>query len=311
MKAKTHINIGTRGSKLALFQANTVKDMLSHSFPEYSFEIKIISTKGDRIVDQPLSQIGDKGLFTRELEEQLLSGEIDMAVHSLKDLPTELPKGLTVGAILERADPRDVVVSSNHLTLNSLTRSHTVATSSLRRKAALLNLNPELHIVDIRGNIDTRIRKMQEGYCDAIVMAAAGVERLGLTHFITEYLDRETLIPAPGQGAIAVETASAHAAVAPFLAKLNHPNTALEVQAERSFLNRLQGGCQVPIGCFARIMGNSLQLTGFIATVTGELFIRESYTGTSAQAWETGIHLAEIILHKGGQQILENLRSNI
>jgi hydroxymethylbilane synthase len=225
---KKTVKIGTRGSQLALFQAELTKTKLLEKFPEIDVEIVIIKTKGDKILDVALSKIGDKGLFTKEIENALLAGEVDMAVHSLKDLPTTLPEGLKLGAVLERAEFRDALVSKDGRKLHELTEHDVIATSSLRRKASLLRYNKNFQIVDIRGNVNTRLRKMEEGYCDAMIMAAAGLQRLELDHFITEIINPETIIPAASQGIIAVESRFGDTATEEFLAAINHQSTGLQ-----------------------------------------------------------------------------------
>lgn len=303
------IKIGTRGSKLALYQAEQVKNAIEQLFPEVSTEIKIIKTKGDEVLDVALSKIGDKGLFTKELETELQNGDIDMAVHSLKDLPTELADYFTVGAVLERADFRDALVSRNHKKLSELTASDKIATSSLRRKAGLLNLNPDFQIIDIRGNVNTRLRKMEEGYCDAIIMAAAGLKRLGLESYITEVLEPETMIPAVSQGVIAVETRKNDDFMSGICQKLNHEQTWKTVIAERAYMKTLQGGCQVPVGCYTQLNNNSLTITGFIASTDGKTYLREQLTGNLGDAETLGKNLAESMLSKGGRKILLEIRN--
>lgn len=230
MMESDKIIVGTRGSKLALYQANKVKEELEVQYPKLTVEIKVIKTKGDKILDVALSKIGDKGLFTKELEVALLSKEIDLAVHSLKDLPTDLPDDFKVGAVLERADFRDALVSKGGVKLCELKTSHKIATSSLRRIAGLKKINPDFEIVDIRGNVNTRLQRMEDGHCDAMVMAAAGLQRLGLDHYITEILEPDGFIPAVAQGAIAVETCAGDDRTNNLLQAINHepPNRLLK-----------------------------------------------------------------------------------
>ncbi len=301
--------IGTRSSQLALYQANLVKDLLQKIYPEKTIELKHITTKGDVVLDVALSKIGDKGLFTKELEVQLITGEIDMAVHSLKDLPTVFPEGMQLGAILERAEHRDALVSKNNLTLDQLTPEHKIATSSLRRKSQLLRINPDFNIIDIRGNVNTRIRKMDEGYCDAMVMAGAGLLRLDMGNRITALLEKDVMIIAPGQGAIAIEVKGGNKEVLDLIAPLNHKETADIVSAERAFLEHLQGGCQVPVGSFATISGNKLHLQGIISSLDGKTHIEGKSSGNIEDAREIGLQLAEKLAKEGGNEILSQIRS--
>jgi hydroxymethylbilane synthase len=270
---KKIVKIGTRGSQLAMFQAELTKTKLLEKFPDITVEIVIIKTKGDKILDVALSKIGDKGLFTKEIENALLAGEVDMAVHSLKDLPTTLPDGLKLGAVLERAEFRDALVSKDGRKLNQLTENDVIATSSLRRKASLLRYNKNFQIVDIRGNVNTRLRKMEEGHCDAMIMAAAGLQRLELDHFITEIINPETIIPAASQGIIAVESRIGDIATEKFLAAINHQTSWTAGEAERGFLRAIEGGCQVPVGCFSQMDGEEITLTGFVASMDGEVYL--------------------------------------
>lgn len=304
------IKIGTRGSRLALYQAELVQTSLQKAFPEYRFEIKIIKTKGDKILDVALSKIGDKGLFTKELEIELLNGNIDLAVHSLKDLPTVFPEGLKLGAVLERGDKRDALVSLKGKKLNDLDKSDVLATSSLRRKAQLLKINPDFKIVDIRGNVNTRLQKMQDGLADATVMAAAGLKRMNFEDKITEILEPETFIPAVSQGAIATEIRSGNEKIEKLMQKINHPNTALAVSAERNFLRILEGGCQVPIGCNTQIQNGKIRIRGFVSGVDAKPFLCDEISGPAAQADKLAKTLAGKLIKKGAQKILNNIRLN-
>ncbi len=303
------IIIGTRGSKLALYQAHKVKSQIESTFSSIEVEIKIIKTKGDKILDVALSKIGDKGLFTKELEVALLQKEIDCAVHSLKDLPTQLPEEFCVSAVLERADYRDAFVSKNGLKLTDLTKEHTVATSSLRRIAGLKRINPYVKIVDIRGNVNTRLQKMEDGLCDAMIMATAGLQRLELDQYITEIIDPSVIIPAVAQGAIAIETLSDNQAVNNFFKSLNHEKTHLQITAERAFMKTLEGGCQVPVGAYSKIHGNKIELTGFVASVDGVNYLKDSITGQINEAKNIGIELANNLIKKGAQAILGEIRN--
>lgn len=303
------IRIGTRGSQLALYQAKKVKATLESIFPHLQVELKIIKTKGDKILDVALSKIGDKGLFTKEIENELLDGSIDLAVHSLKDLPTALPEGLKLGAVLERGEFRDALVSKNGKKLSELGAGDVVATSSLRRIAGLLKVNNQIIIKDIRGNVNSRLQKMEDGYCDAMIMAAAGLQRLGLEKYITEIIDPEVILPAVSQGAIAIETRIGDLEIEELMLKINHQETWDCIIAERAFLAELQGGCQVPLGCFSQVEKGKLTLHGFVASIDGEQFIRETISGEITLGANLGIALAGKMLEKGAFEILNKIKS--
>jgi hydroxymethylbilane synthase len=305
---KNTIRIGTRGSQLALYQANLTKKLLLEKFPEATVEITIIKTKGDKILDVALSKIGDKGLFTKELETALLENEVDIAVHSLKDLPTTLPEGLKLGAVLERGEFRDALVSKDGRKLSELNGNDIIATSSLRRQAGLLRQNKNFKIVDIRGNVETRLRKMEDGYCDAMIMAAAGLQRLNLEKYITEIIDPEVIIPATSQGVIAVESRNDDSRIDSYLNEINHPATWKAIEAERGFLRKIEGGCQVPVGCFTKTEGNSISITGFVAAIDGSEYLSDSETGLQENAELTGVKLAEKLIAKGASRILSDIR---
>ncbi len=302
------ITIGTRGSKLALYQAYKVKSEIEKIDNSIQIDVKIIKTKGDKILDVALSKIGDKGLFTKELEVALLNNEIDFAVHSLKDLPTELPKEFCVGAVLERADFRDALVSRDGLKIKELTAKHTIATSSLRRIAGLKRINPDFNIVDIRGNVNTRLQKMEDGYCDAMIMAAAGLKRLELDHYITEILDPIEFIPAVAQGAIAIESISENDKINNFLKIINHQQTLTQVTAERSFMKTLMGGCQVPVGSYSKLENNTLTLTGFVSSLDGKKYLKETVSNTIDMAEQMGKDLAQQLINQGANDILNDIR---
>lgn len=306
---KKTIRIGTRGSQLALYQAEKVKATLQLIFPDLQVELEIIKTKGDKILDVALSKIGDKGLFTKEIENALVDGSVDLAVHSLKDLPTALPDGLKLGAVLERGEFRDALVSVTGKTLSNLKAGDVVATSSLRRIASLLKINNQIIIKDIRGNVNSRLQKMENGHCDAMIMAAAGLQRLGLEKYITEIIDPEVILPAVSQGAIAIETRIGDTEIETLMAKLNHTQTWQAITAERAFLAKLQGGCQVPLGCFSEIENEKLTLHGFVASVDGQQFIRETISGDLANGADLGIELAEKMEEKGATEILNKIKS--
>lgn len=306
---KNTIRIGTRGSQLALYQAEKVKATLESLFPELQVELKIIKTKGDKILDVALSKIGDKGLFTKEIENELLDNSVDIAVHSLKDLPTRLPEGLKLGAVLERGEFRDAFVGKNGKKLADLKPGDVVATSSLRRIAGLLKINDQVVVKDIRGNVNSRLQKMDDGYCDAMIMAAAGLQRLGLEEYITEIIDPEIVMPAVSQGAIAIETRENDVEVDELMAKVNHVATWNAIIAERAFLAHLEGGCQVPLGCYSRIENNHLVLSGFVASVDGKQYIKETISGEIERGAELGIEMAVKMLERGAHEILSQIKS--
>lgn len=290
--------IGSRGSQLALWQANYIKDRLEARGEEA--RIEIIKTTGDKILDSPLHQLGGKGLFTKEIEEALLAGEIDLAVHSMKDLPTELPLGLVIAAIPQRADARDAMIGGK---LRNLRHGAVVGTSSLRRIAQLRRLRPDLDIRNIRGNVDTRIRKVEQGEYDAIVLAAAGLQRLGWGDIISELFRADIMCPAVAQGALAIETRTdgkGFDACAP----LDDPWTRLPVTAERSMLSALGGGCQIPIGAFGTLEGTELFLTGAVFSPDGAQMIRYTATGDCTKPSELGRGVAGVLLERGAQAVL-------
>ncbi len=303
------IKIGTRGSQLALYQANKLKSELVEQFPGTDFEIIVIKTKGDKILDVALSKIGDKGLFTKEIENALLDGRIDMAVHSLKDLPTVLPEGLKLGAVLKRGEFRDALVSTDGRKLSDLNNDDVIATSSLRRRAQLLKINPDFNIVDIRGNVNTRIKKMKDGYCTAMVMAAAGLQRLGLNEYISEIIDENAIIPAVSQGIIAVESRSNDQRINAFLERINDEESLTAGTAERTFLNVLEGGCQIPVGCYTGFEKDTFSIHGFISKPDGSQFISGSLAGRKSDAEEIAGQLAESFLKKGAKEIVAYIRN--
>lgn len=294
------LTIGSRGSQLALWQARWIEGRLE-AFGE-SARIEIIKTTGDKITDVPLAKVGTKGLFTKEIEEALLDGRIDVAVHSLKDLPTEMPAGLVIAAVPEREDPCDALVGRK---LADLPPGAKVGTSSLRRVAQIRALRPDIVIESVRGNVDTRLRKLDEGMYDAIVLAAAGLKRLGWESRIAEILPPEVMCPAVGQGALAVETRGDGGAGQQVCARLNHETTRIAVAAERALLGALGGGCQVPIGAYATCEGETLRLLGLVASPDGETVIRRQTFGAPSDAERLGRELGRELLAAGGSQILE------
>ena len=299
------LTIGSRGSQLALWQAHWVKGQLE-SLGE-QVRIEIIHTTGDKITDVALSKVGTKGLFTKEIEEALLDGRIDLAVHSLKDMPTDLPAGLTLAAIPQREDPRDALVGKK---LADLPDRCQVGTSSLRRAAQLRATRPDLRIENIRGNVDTRLRKLDEGLYDAIVLASAGLRRLGLKDRITEMLDPRVMCPAVGQGALAIETRSDAGRAQEICARLEHLETRTAVTAERAVLASLGGGCQVPIGAYAVIRDHRVSLEAVVVSPDGATVIRKQTSGPVDQAAQLGRDLGDALLAEGGRQILESVYGN-
>ncbi len=306
----TNIKIGTRKSKLALYQANLVREKLEQLFPDITFSLVPTATKGDKILDVALSKIGDKGLFTKELELALFRKEIDLCVHSLKDLPTVSPQGAKIGAILKRAEYKDAWVSREGMLLEEMGQEHTVATSSLRRKAQVLRINPQVKVIDIRGNVDTRLQKMKDGYCDAMVMAGAGLIRLGYQEQITTLFPPQYLVPACGQGAIAVEIRDNDADIEHIVSQIHDRVSYYQVSAERSFLNALQGGCQIPIGAHATITGEQLTIIGLVALPDGSKELRSEITGHMEEAEKLGRHLAEQVIAQGAHEILRQVRQD-
>lgn len=303
------IRIASRGSALALWQTNHVKTLLESAHPGIAVEITIIKTTGDQILNSPLSVIGGKGVFTKELEESLLANETDIAVHSLKDLPTTLPDGLQVTAILKRASVEDAFLSNSAgMTIESLPHGATVATGSLRRKAQLLALRPDLNIVDIRGNVPTRIEKLRNSTWSGMLLASAGIERLGLSEAINQKIPTTTIIPAPGQGAIAIEARAGDESIATICSVLHDEQTANAVTAEREVLRMLGGGCQVPLGTFASERDGALHLESCIAMTDGKKMIRaNAVSGLNETPFELGGRVASMLIEQGGDSIIASL----
>jgi len=300
------LRIGTRASQLALWQANWVKSELEKKYPGMEVTLTKIKTIGDKILDVPLAQVGGKGLFVKEIEEAMLRGEIDIAVHSMKDVPTEFPEGLGLHCITEREDPRDAVISRN-VKFADLPQGARIGTSALRRQAQLLKVRPDLEMVIIRGNVETRIRKLEDDNLDAVILAAAGLKRLGFTEKVGEYLDVDLSIPAIGQGALGIECRLPDPVVTEIIDFFNHPATAYAVRAERALLKRCEGGCQVPIAAHGTVTGTSLRLVGFIAAVDGSRSVRGEISGPVEQCEQLGIQLADKLLADGGKAILEEV----
>lgn len=300
--------IGTRGSKLAMWQAEHIAGRLGAAHPDLEIILRHIVTTGDRILDVPLAKIGGKGLFTKELENAMLAGEIDLAVHSLKDMPTELPEGLILAAITERLDPGDAFISPCYQTIDRLPPGARIGTSSLRRKAQLLHYRPDLTIVDLRGNIDTRLKKIEQEGLDGILLAVSGLKRLGWEERITEVIPAHICLPAVGQGALAIEARAGDDSVLALLACLEHAETRWAVTAERSFLREAEGGCQIPIGVYGKITDGRLLVEAVIAAPDGSRALRETITGDPADANSLGITLARSMLANGGHDLLTGIQ---
>ena len=344
---RNRVAIGTRGSKLALWQAEWVKSELNRLYPDLEVELIKIKTTGDKILDVPLAQVGGKGLFVKEIEESLLRHESDIAVHSMKDVPTDFPEGLHLAVVCKREDPRDAFISKirnsefKFQKFRDLSKGAKVGTSSLRRSCQLLNIRPDIRIEQLRGNLDTRLRKLDEGQFDAIILAAAGVKRLGLHHRITEILDFDVSLPAIGQGAVGIECRTEDGFINKLIAPLGHPETFICVKAERAFLKRLEGGCQVPIAAYARIIRQKsearnqksnppsppfskggqgginqiydinhqsiLVMDGLVGSITGDTVIKAHIEGNPDQAEHLGSEIAEDILSRGAKAILDEV----
>lgn len=301
-----NIRIGTRDSQLAMWQAEWVKNQLSKLYPDLSFELVSMKTKGDKILDVPLSKIGDKGLFTKELEQGLLNGELDMAVHSLKDMPTQLPPGLIISAFCEREEPRDVFLSKNGVLIGDLPSGAAIGTSSLRRKSQLKHYRPDLHFMDLRGNLQTRWRKLQESDMAGIVLAAAGVKRLGWEERITQILPEDIMLSAVGQGSIAVEIDEKRSDIAELLSRLNHIETEKAVHAERTLMRKLEGGCQVPIGALGQVVAGEIFLRGMVASLDGSRLIKAEARGVDPEL--VGTEVANRLIDLGAASILAEIR---
>jgi len=301
-----HLRIGTRGSLLAKWQAEFVRKQL-FALAGVETEIVIIKTAGDKLQNAPLTQIGGKGVFVKELEDALLVETIDLAVHSVKDVPTEVPSGLSFPAVLRRDDVRDCLVSANGATLANLRQGARVGTSSLRRQAQLRHLRPDLDVRDLRGNVDTRLRKVESGEYEAIVLAKAGLDRLGLSQRISEVFSPEVCMPAVGQGAIAVQCRVKDAEAAEVLSRLDHAETRNAIIAERALLKAVQGGCQVPLGAWARMERDQMAMEACVCSVDGTQCIRQRATAFSEEAAALGERMANLLLEAGAQAILEEV----
>ena len=299
--------IGTRGSTLAIWQAEWVQSRLRELEPGLPVALKRIKTTGDRILDSPLAMIGGKGLFVKEIEEALARGEIDIAVHSMKDVPTSLPVGMEILSIPARDDPRDALISGDGVSFEKLHDGARIGTSSLRRQAQVLHARPDFQVSMLRGNVDTRLRKLDAGEYDAILLAAAGLRRLGLEQRITEFLSYDVCLPAISQGALGLEGRADDRFVRELVLRLEDPSTRMAVTAERGFLERLEGGCQVPIAAHATVDDQTMTLRGLIASVDGHRLIQGSSEGPIGDAKKIGVALAERLLSQGGREILREI----
>ena len=304
---KELIRIATRGSMLALQLSGIIKAAMERLWPEIGFELQIIKTTGDKITDVPLAKVGGKGLFVKEIEDALVDGSADMAVHSMKDVPAVLPAGLEIVAIPERDDPRDALIIRKGKTIGDLCHGALIGTSSLRRGAQIRAMRPDFVVRNLRGNLDTRLRKLDEGGFDAILLAAAGLKRMGWQDRVTMHMDPVEFIPAVGQGALGIEARSADHRMRRFLAPLNHPETAIAVRSERSLLKELEGGCQVPIGGYARIAGKIVELSGFVASLDGVQLFRAVGAAPLQDAAALGKRVAVELLDLGAKKILDEV----
>jgi hydroxymethylbilane synthase len=306
MRLAPILRIGSRGSQLALWQANHISALLSSRGHEV--EIEIIHTTGDKITDVALAKVGTKGMFTKEIEEALVARRVDLAVHSLKDLPTELPAGFEIAAITERQDPRDAFCSRHYSKIEDLPPGARVGTSSLRRQAQLKAIRPDLDIHPLRGNVDTRLRKLEQGEYDAVILASAGLKRLGKTEIIRQIIPAEIMCPAAGQGALGIEIRKGDAATRQHLEFLNDTNARAATSCERALLNRLGGGCQVPIGAFAEMSNGKLHLDAIVADPEGSKLLRESRDGNPDDPEKLGKDVGDTLLRRGGDEILDAVK---
>ena len=313
MKVKRKIVVGTRGSDLALWQSTWVTNELRRLDPSLVVETIIIKTTGDKILDSPLSKIGDKGLFTKEIEKALIDGTIDLAVHSLKDVPTNITEGLALGAITEREDVRDVFIShpgKKYKSFQNVPKNGTIATGSLRRRCQLLSHRPDLHIAEIRGNLKTRKAKLEASDWDGMLLAKAGVTRLGWSEIISEVFSPTFILPAVGQGALAIELRANDDLVKSAIQPLNHLPTRQSTDGERALLRHLEGGCQIPIGTFGRIESGKFILDAVVGSIDGKRTVRGSVTGSPKESQQLGVTLAKELLAKGADEILEEIRKS-
>mmetsp|Transcript_1751 Transcript_1751/g.1228 ORF Transcript_1751/g.1228 Transcript_1751/m.1228 type:complete len:313 (-) Transcript_1751:1861-2799(-) len=304
-RTKQTIKIGTRGSKLALWQAGWVKSVIEKQNPSYCVKLEVIKTKGDNILDVPLAKVGGKGLFVKEIEQAMLEGKINLAVHSMKDMPAIIPNGLCIGAVPKRENQKDVLISKKGLILSALKKGVYIGTSSLRRSAQLLAKRPDFKIVPLRGNLETRLKKLKTQNLDAIILAAAGVKRLGYEEHITQYIDENIILPAVGQGALCIETRDNDLIISEIIAPLNCKETKQAVFGERAFLSHLEGGCQVPIAASGKIENNNYILTGLVADIKGKTVLKKTMMGDLRDSESIGIELAKTLISMGADKILE------
>ncbi len=309
-QVKTLLRIATRKSALALWQAEFVKAELEKFHPQLNVELVPMSTQGDKILDTPLAKIGGKGLFVKELEQAMLDGRADIAVHSMKDVPVDFPDGLGLHVICEREDPRDAFVSNKYKSLAELPQGAILGTSSLRRQCQVKALRPDLEVRDLRGNVNTRLAKLDNGEYDAIILAAAGLIRLEMPERIADFIAPETSLPANGQGAVGIECRNDDTETRELLAPLEHHNTRLRVLAERAMNRKLQGGCQVPIGAYAEIKDNVITLRGLVGAIDGSVILSDAVSGTPEQAETLGERLADKLLAQGADKILSEVYKN-
>jgi hydroxymethylbilane synthase len=307
---RKQIRIGTRASALALWQAEWVKSELEKRYPGMTVSLTKIKTTGDKILDVPLAKVGGKGLFVKEIEEAMLENEIDIAVHSMKDVPTFFPDGLHLSCITKREDARDALLSRNNVAFKDLPKGANVGTSSLRRQAQLMSLRPDFVIHQLRGNVGTRLQKLKEGKFDAIILAAAGVKRLGLESNVSEYLSPEISLPAIGQGALGIECRVDDRELNDMIAFFNHTDSRTCVTGERALLRRLEGGCQVPIACYGQVENGKLTLIGLVGSVDGKCIVKDSIEGDPDKAEKLGVVLAEKLLSRGADVILREVYGN-
>ncbi|MFQ5645943.1 MAG: hydroxymethylbilane synthase [bacterium] len=306
---KDKLIIGSRGSQLALWQSNFIKERLEETHRGLQVEIKVIKTTGDKILDAPLAKIGDKGLFVKELEEALLAESVDLAVHSMKDLPTGLPQGLIIGAVGEREDPHDVLISRSGLRLEDLARGGHIGSSSLRRQSQLLHYSDKIRFSDLRGNLNTRVARVEKGDFDATILAAAGIKRLGWEDKITQKIPFDIMLPAVGQGALGIEIREKDPDSLSLIRVLDHPLTHNALLAERALMRRLEGGCQIPIGAYCKETGaGKLEISGMVGSLDGTELLRSTLSGEPESPEELGFHLAERLLSMGAGKILQSIR---
>ncbi len=304
---KNKLIIGSRGSALAMWQAEHVASEIADYF-DGEIEIRAIKTTGDRILDVPLSKIGSKGLFVKEIESALQKGAVDLAVHSMKDMPTELPEGLLLAGTLKREDPRDAFISLKYKAVRDLDRRAVIATSSLRRRAQILHHKPGLMVVDIRGNVDTRVRKLEDGVADGLIMAVAGLKRMLMSHYITEFLDYDVMLPAVGQGCIAVETRVDDAELRELIDRITCREDFLAVRAERALMRKLEGGCQVPVAALAEVHGDIIVLDAMVSNLDGSLMIRDRSSSSIDCPEALGADVADKLIEHGAERILKEVR---